>query len=70
MLGTHPDIAYAVTKLLQHSANPSQDHLNSALYICHYLIGTHNYALVYDGTGNEGLTAYADSDWASDPATR
>jgi Reverse transcriptase (RNA-dependent DNA polymerase) len=27
MLGTCPDIAYAVTKLLQYAANPSKDHL-------------------------------------------
>ena len=34
MLGTRPDIAFAVTHLSRHSANPSQDHLNKALYIC------------------------------------
>ena len=37
MIGTWPDVAYAVTKLLQFAANPTQDHLNRALYICHYL---------------------------------
>ena len=26
MIGTHPDIAYAVTSLAKFSANPSQDH--------------------------------------------
>ena len=26
MLGTRPDIAYAVTKLSQYTANPSKDH--------------------------------------------
>ena len=36
MLGTRPDIAYAVTALSCHAANPSQDHLNKALYICRY----------------------------------
>ncbi|KAF8828358.1 hypothetical protein HHX47_DHR4000721 [Lentinula edodes] len=34
MLGTRPDISFAVTKLAQHAANPSQEHLNKALYIC------------------------------------
>ena len=34
MLGTRPNIAFAVTHLSRHSANPSQDHLNKALYIC------------------------------------
>jgi len=44
MLGTRPDIAFAVTHLLHHAANPSQDHLNKALYICRYLIGTSTYS--------------------------
>jgi len=39
MLGTRPNIAFAVTHLSCHATNPSQDHLNKALYICHYLIG-------------------------------
>jgi len=70
MLGTRPDIAFAVTKLSQHAANPSEEHLNRALYICRYLIGTSDYALVYDGPSDGGLMAYADSDWASDPTNR
>ena len=70
MLGTRPDIAFAVTKLAQFAANPSQEHLDKALYICRYLIGTRNYSLVYDGTKGIGLTACTDSDWASDPTTR
>ena len=70
MLGTRPDIAFAVTKLSQHAANPSEDHLSRVLYICHYLLGTLDYTLVYDGPSDGGLEAYADSDWASDPNTR
>jgi hypothetical protein len=70
MLGTRPDIAYAVTKLSQFSANPSQEHLDKALYICRYLAGTANYALVFDGPSNRGLIAYTDSDWAADPIKR
>jgi hypothetical protein len=67
MLETCPDIVFAVTKLSQHATNPSEDHLNRALYVCHYLRGTSNYALVYDGPGNGGLKAYADSEWGLDP---
>ena len=68
MLRTHPDIAYAVTKMAQHAANPPQDHLNHALHICHYLAGTSRYALIYKGKSNRGLFACADSDRASNPA--
>ena len=70
MLGTRPDIAFAMTKLLQHAANPSKEHLDRALYICHYLIDTSNYALVYDGPSDGGLMAYANSNRASDPINR
>ena len=70
MIGTQPDIAYAVTKLSQFAVNPTQDHLNRELYICQYLFDTSEYALVFDGKSNGGLIAYADSDWASDPITR
>jgi hypothetical protein len=65
MLGTHPDIAFAVTKLPQFAANLSKDHLIKALYICHYLIGTPEYRIIYSSRKQRGFIAYADSDWAS-----
>jgi hypothetical protein len=70
MLGTRPDIAFAVTKLSQFAANPSKDHLVKALYICRYLIGTPEYRIIYSGRKQRGFIAYADSDWASDIHTR
>ena len=70
MLGTRPDIAYAVTKLAQFAANPSQEHLTKARYIIRYLAGTAKYALVYHGASNKGLIAYTDSDYAADPIKR
>ena len=70
MLGTRPDISFAVTKMAQFAANPTEDHLKHALYICRYLIGTPNYRLTYNGAGGQGLSACTDSDWASDVNTR
>ena len=70
MLGTRPDIAFAVTKLAQYAARPSKEHLNKALYICRYLKGTTKYCLTYDGKTGQGLTAFCDSDWASDSQGR
>jgi len=69
MLGTRPDIAFAVTHLSCHAANPSQDHLNKVLYICRYLIGMSTYSLVYNGGSSAGLIACTDSDWGSDPTS-
>jgi len=70
MLGTCPDIAYAVTCLLQFSANLSKEHLDKALYICHYLTGTRDYALIYDGTSDQGSEGYTDANWGSNLTTR
>jgi len=67
MLGTRPDIAFVVMHLLRHATNPSQDHLNKVLYICHYLIGTSTYSLVYNGGSGAGLIACTDSDWGIRP---
>lgn len=66
MLGTRPDIAFAVTQLSKYNNNPSQQHMNLAYYILRYLQGTKNYCLYYDGSSSSGLIAYADSDWAED----
>ena len=60
MLGTRPDICYAVTKLAQFASNPSQEHLDKAKYICRYLVGTCNYVLVYNGKTGKGIQGYTD----------
>jgi len=49
MLGTRPDIAYAVTVMSQFAVNPSHENLDKALYICRYLAGTPEHCLVYEG---------------------
>ena len=67
MLGTHPNIAYAVTLMVQMSANPTLEHLDKALYICCYLISTCDYSLVFNGNSENGLIACTDSDWAGSP---
>jgi len=40
MLGTRPDIAFAVTQMAKFTSNPSDEHLNRAMYILCYLVGT------------------------------
>ena len=66
MLGTRPDIAYAVTALSWHAAKSSQEQLDKALYICQYLLGTCFYSIAFDGASKAGLIAFTDSDWTSD----
>ena len=66
MIRTHPDISYAVTHLSQFSTNPSDDHYQAALHVCHYLVGTQDYKIVYLNKADKGLCAHTDSDWAAD----
>ena len=70
MLGTRPDIAYSVIKMSQFSANPSEEHLQRALYIVCYLSSTADLCIWYSTSGNQnGLIAYSDTDWTGDHKT-
>ena len=70
MIGTHPNIAFAVTHLSQFSTNPTKDHYKAAQHVCRYLVSTHDYKLVYTHEEDKGLVAYTDSDWAADKIWR
>lgn len=70
MLGTRPDIAYAVTRLSRYNANPSEENLKSAKYILRYLKGTPDYKITYNGASNSGLIGYSDSDWGENKDDR
>jgi hypothetical protein len=70
MIGTRPDVFYAVTHLSQFTINPSEDHYKAALHICHYLAGTQDYKLVYGKAADKNLMAYTDSDWAANKIQR
>jgi hypothetical protein len=70
MLGTRPDLAYSVIKMSQYSANPSEDHLQKAIYIVRYLAQTTNLCITYAADGpTNGIIAYSDTDWAGDIET-
>jgi hypothetical protein len=70
MIGSRPDIAYAVVKLSQQSASPSAEHYKVGLHMCRYLLGTKKYALLFNGKAKHEVLAYSDSDWAQDPTSR
>ena len=70
MIGTRPDIAFTITHLLQFSTNPTEDHYKAAQHACHYLVGTHDYKLVYTREEDKGLVAFTNSDWAADKIQR
>ena len=66
MLGTRPDISYAVIKMAQFASNPSSDHMNNAKQILQYLNSSKDLSLVFNGSSDKGLIAFTDSNWASD----
>ena len=70
MLGPWPDIAYSIIKMLQFSVNPTEEHLQKALYIVCYLSSTMDPCICYPDLGDmNGFIAYSDMDWGGDIET-
>lgn len=70
MLGTRPDIAYAITALSQYNSNYGAAHWNAVKRVIRYLNTTKNHALVYGGNNRHtqsgpGLFGYCDADWGN-----
>ena len=70
MLGTRPDLAYAVGKLARFSANPSSEHLRALEHVFAYVNRTKFYCLTYMTSGNPFPHGYVDADFASDASDR
>ena len=70
---TRIDIAYAVSALAAHMANPSRDHHVALKHLLHYLHGTRDKGITYhanDGHGINKLYGFVDADYAGDSNTR
>ena len=68
MMGTRPDLCYAVTLLSQHMAKPTLAHLNLCKQVYRYLKGTISYNMTYCKTKDDlNLTGFSDSDWGASP---
>jgi len=63
---TRPNIAFAVSILSQFMREPAQSHWEAAKQVIRYLKGSKDLKLTLGG-GKEGLEAYVDADWASQP---
>ena len=61
MIGTWPDIAYAVMALSKHSANPTKEYISKVLYICHYLLGIPDAVLHFDGDQDQDIIAFTNT---------
>jgi len=68
MLGTRPDIAYAIAALGHHAASPGPKHQHALDCLFRYLKATKDHVLTFRWgiTGGTTLQGFADTDWASD----
>lgn len=64
MVGTRPDIAYAVGAVSQFLSSPGEQHWQAVKRIFRYLRGTSHHMLLYGGTPELALTGHCDADWA------
>lgn len=67
MLGTRPDLAYAVGCLSRFNSNPGVTHVAALKHVLRYLAGTADYCLVYgsDQAAPFNMFGYCDSDYAA-----
>ena len=72
MLGTRPDIAYAVSNLSKFVSNPGKAHMKSAWHLLWYLDNTKDQQITYtrSNTIPLQLICYSDSEWAGCHDTR
>lgn len=64
MLGTHPDLSFAVNRLAQFGSNPNMSHMKAARHVLRYLSGTRDLAITYGLNKNSSIIGF--SDWAGD----
>ncbi len=69
MLGTQPDIAFAVSSISRYAANPTPAYITAVKRIFQYLKDTIDLQLTFHEDLTD-LVGYSDSDWGGDPLTR
>ena len=64
MVGTRPDLAFAIGKLSQHCADPLESHWLSVKRILRYVRGTQNVGIEYHKSDSTPkLHGFSDADW-------
>ena len=70
MLGTRPDLAYAIGKLARFSSNPSQDHWDALRRVLTYLKNFPDIRLELVKGASIAPEGYVDADYANDKSNR
>jgi hypothetical protein len=67
---TRPDIAFAVSLLSRFASRPSHAHMECALRVLRYTLGTKAHKLIISGAGGAAISGMSDADWAGDKVQR
>ncbi|KAK2437637.1 putative mitochondrial protein [Trifolium repens] len=67
---SRPEISYAVSKLSQFLASPTDTHMLAALHVLKYLKNNPGQGLFFNASSPLSLQGYSDSDWGACPDTR
>ena len=70
MIGSRPDLSFAIGKLSQHLEKPLQEHWLAAKRLLRYISGTRHYGIMLGVEQNFSLVGFSDSDWAGCPESR
>lgn len=70
MIGTRPDIAFAINLLSRYSNNPKLAHWKALKRVLQYVSETKNLGILYEGKDLPQLKCYVDSDYAACIDTR
>ncbi len=70
LIGSRPDLAFAVGKLSRYSEKPSQENWIVVKRIFRYISGTKNYGILYDGNRTLITEGFSNADWAGCRVTR
>jgi len=62
MIGSCPDIEFAVVKLAQQIANLLNEYYQTEFCLCKYLLNTYKYWIIYNRLSNEFVVVHSDSD--------
>lgn len=70
MIGSRPDLAFAIGKLSQHCENPNENHWIAVKRLLRYVKGTTTFGILYDGSNSSTIKGFSDADWAGCKLTR
>ncbi len=71
MLGSRPDICYAISYYAQFMDRATDEHFGYLLRVLEYLVTTKNLALTFSRNNSDvALELYSDANWANCPVTR